>query len=141
MGSLKSINVKRQVVVKAIVTEVFKTNASNEIQQNLQQIDTSLQQLEFQGKRALTDMEKQKAKPEEVENVKMQIEQEKQRLLAGKQELLQRLNSIAQLELNTHFAQGTLDNYIELNVGDNLYEKMSNSEVIIKDGVVVEIRG
>ncbi|GIW23143.1 MAG: hypothetical protein KatS3mg068_2150 [Candidatus Sericytochromatia bacterium] len=100
-----------------------------------------MQQLEFQGKKALSELEKQKPSPEQVENLKMQIEQERQRLLVNKQELLQRLNIISQLEMNSEFLQGTLDNYVEIKVGDNLYEKMSNTEVILKDGVVVEIRG
>ncbi|MFN8671150.1 MAG: YlqD family protein [Candidatus Sericytochromatia bacterium] len=141
MSSLNSISVKRQVLVQAIVTEVFKTNAANEIQQNLQQMDSNLQQLEFQGKRALADLEKQKASPAELENVKGQIEAERQRLNAGKQELLQKLNMIGQLELGTLFPQGTIDNYVELKVGDNLYEKMSNAIIVVKDGVVTEIRG
>jgi hypothetical protein len=138
---MKSISLKRQVAVKAIVTDVFKTNASNEIQQSLQQLDLNLQQLEFQAKRAISDLEKQKANPADMENLKGQIEQERQRLLVGKNELLQRLNVIAQLEMNSEFLQGTLENYVEINVGDNLYDKLSNTEIILKDGVVVEIRG
>lgn len=137
---MESISLKRQVAIKAIVTEVFKTNASGEIKQNLQQIDVNMQQLEFQAKRAVADAEKQGATPDQVENLKMQIEQQRQQLLAGKQELLQRLNMIAQLEMNSEFLQGTLDNYVEVKVGDNLYEKVSNAEIILKDGVVVEIR-
>jgi hypothetical protein len=138
---MKSISLKRQVAVKAIVTETFKANASNEIQQSLQQMDLNLQQLEFQAKRAITDLEKQKPGPGEMDNLKAQIEQERQRLLMSKNELLQRLNIIAQLELNTEFLQGTLDNYVTINVGENLYDKLSNAEIILKDGVVVEIRG
>ncbi len=138
---MKSISLKRQVAVKAIVTDVFKTNASNEIQQSLQQLDLNLQQLEFQAKRAIADLEKQKASPADMDNIKGQIEQERQRLLLNKNELLQRLNVIAQLEMNSEFLQGTLENYVEIKVGDNLYDKLSNTEVILKDGVVVEIRG
>jgi hypothetical protein len=138
---MKSISLKRQVAVKAIVTETFKANASNEIQQSLQQMDLNLQQLEFQAKRAISDLEKQKPGPGDMDNLKAQIEQERQRLLVSKNELLQRLNIIAQLELNTEFLQGTLDNYVSVSVGENLYDKLSNAEIILKDGVVVEIRG
>lgn len=120
---MKSISLKRQVAVKAIVTDTFKTNASNEIQQSLQQLDLNLQQLDFQGKRAVSDLEKQKPEPGAIENLKGQIEQERQRLLINKQELLQRLNLIAQLEMNSEFLQGTLENYVEVKVGDNLSEK------------------
>lgn len=137
---MESISLKRQVAIKTIVTDVFKTNASAEIKQNLQQVDVNTQQLEFQAKRAVADAEKQGATPDQLENLQMQIEQQRQQLLAGKQELLQRLNMIAQLEANSEFLQGTLDNYVEIKVGDNLYEKVSNAEIILKDGVVVEIR-
>lgn len=138
---MQSISIKRQVTVKAIVTEVFKNNASQEIQQQLQQLDMNMQQLEFQAKRAISDLEKQNPAPGQMDNLKMQIDEERQRLLVGKNELLQRMNMISQLELNTEFPQGMLDNYVTVNVGDNLYEKLSNTEVILKDGVVVEIRG
>lgn len=138
---MQSISIKRQVTVKAIVTEVFKNNAGTEIQQQLQQLDMNMQQLEFQAKRAVSDLEKQSPAPGQMENLKLQIDEERQRLLVAKNELLQRMNMISQLELNTEFPQGMLDNYVTVNVGDNLYEKLSNTEVILKDGVVVEIRG
>jgi len=140
---MKAISLKRQVSIKAIVTETFKTNASNEIQQSLQQMDLNLQQLEFQAKRAISELEKRNppASPDELNSLRMQVEQERQRILGGKNELLQRLNMISQLEMNSEFLQGTLDNYVEIKIGDNLYDKMSNAEVILKDGVVVEIRG
>lgn len=138
---MQSISIKRQVTVKAIVTETFKANAGTEIQQQLQQLDGNMQQLEFQAKRAVTDLEKQNPAPGQLDNLKFQIDEERQRLLMAKNELLQRMNVISQLELNSEFAQGMLDNYVAVNIGDNLYEKLSNTEVILKDGVVVEIRG
>jgi len=77
----------------------------------------------------------------EMENLRAGIEQERQRIMAQKNDFLQRLNMIAQLELNSEFLQATVENYVQVNVGDNLYEKLSNTEVILKDGVVVEVRG
>ncbi len=138
---MQSISIKRQVTVKAIVTEVFKNNANIEIQQQLQQLDMNMQQLEFQAKRAVSDLEKQNPEAGQLDNLKFQIDEERQRLLVAKNELLQRMNAISQLEINSEFAQGMLDNYVTVNVGDNLYEKLSNTEVVLKDGVVVEIRG
>jgi len=138
---MKSISLKRPVAIKAIVTETFKSNASNEIQQALQQLDLGLQQLEFQGKRAVADLEKKPPMAGEMENLRAGIEQERQRIMAQKNDFLQRLNMIAQLELNSEFLQATVENYVQVNVGDNLYEKLSNTEVILKDGVVVEVRG
>lgn len=141
---MESIQLKRPVAVKAIVTEKFKTEATKEIQQALQNFDLALQQLEFQGKRALTDLEKNpevQNKDQARQNVQGQIEQQRGQINQQKAELLQRLNMISQLEMDSEFLQATVDNYVDIKVGDNLYEKLSNTEVIVKDGVVIEIRG
>lgn len=141
---MDSIKLKRPVAIKAIVTDKFKGEASKEIQQALQNFDLALQQLEFQGKRAMTDLDKNPDIPNKEQarqNLQMQIEQQRAQINAQKAELLQRLNMISQLEMNSEFLQATVDNYVEVKVGDNLYEKMSNTEVIVKDGIVVEIRG
>lgn len=141
---MDSIKLKRPVAVKAIVTEKFKSEATKEIQQALQNFDLALQQLEFQGKRALTDVDKNaeiQNKDQARQNLQGQIEQQRAQINGQKAELLQRLNMISQLEMNSEFMQATVDNYVDIKVGDNLYEKLSNTEVIVKDGVVIEIRG
>lgn len=141
---MESIQLKRPVAIKAIVTEKFKSEATKEIQQALQNLDLGLQQLEFQGKRALSDLDKNaeiQNKDQARQNLQGQIDQQRGQINNQKAELLQRLNVIAQLEMDSEFLQATVDNYVDVNVGDNLYNKLSNTEVIVKDGVVVEIRG
>ncbi len=141
---MDSIQLKRPVAIKAIVTEKFKTEATKEIQQALQNFDLGLQQLEFQGKRAMSDIDKNAEIPNKDQarqNVQAQIEQQRNNINSQKAELLQRLNVISQLEMDSEFLQATVDNYVEVKVNDNLYDKLSNTEVIVKDGVVIEIRG
>jgi methyltransferase-like protein len=141
---MQSIRLKRPVAIKAVVTEKFKTEAAKEIQQALQNFDLALQQLEFQGKRALADVEKDANIPNKAEvkaNLEGQVEQQRAQINQQKAELIQRLNFISQLEMNSEFMQATVDNYVEVKVGDNLYEKLSNTEVLVKDGIIVEIRG
>lgn len=142
----QSLSLRRQVIIKAIVTENFKQQAAAELQQALQSIDMNLQQLEFQGKRAISDLEKRNLSPagpmvqQQIEGVKQQIEGERSQLMAAKNEMLQKLNVIGQLELNSEFPQAQVDNYVDVAIGDNLYMKLATPEVIVKDGVVIEIR-
>lgn len=141
---MESIQLKRPVAIKAIVTEKFKTEATKEIQQALQNFDLALQQLEFQGKRAMTDLEKNPDIPNKDQaraGLQNQIDQQRAQINGQKSELLQRLNMISQLDMDSEFLQATVDNFVEVKIGDNLYEKLSNTEVIVKDGVVIEIRG
>lgn len=142
--TVDSIKLKRPVAIKAIVTEKFKTEATKEIQQALQNFDLALQQLEFQGKRAMSDLDKNPDIPNKEQaraGLQNQIDQQRAQINGQKSELLQRLNMISQLEMESEFLQATVDNFVEVKVGDNLYEKLSNTEVIVKDGVVIEIRG
>jgi hypothetical protein len=134
----QSLNLRRQVLIKAIVTEEFKSQATAELQTALAQVDEQFQQLEFQAKRAVADLEKKA--PDQLPALKGQIEEDRSRLLAAKNDFLQKLNIIGQLELNQEFMQGNVDNFVDVSVGDNLYAKLASPEIVVKDGVVVEIR-
>ncbi|HEY9765110.1 MAG TPA: YlqD family protein [Chroococcales cyanobacterium] len=142
----ESLSLRRQVTIKAIVTETFKQQAAAELQQALQQLDLQLEQLEFQGKRALQDLEKKGISPagpqltQQMEGLKEQIGEERNRLMSAKNDLLQRLNMISSLEPDSEFVQGQVDNFVEVSVGDNLYAKMAAPDIILKDGIVTEIR-
>lgn len=142
----ESLSLRRQVVIKAIVTDNFKQQASAELQGALQNLDMNLQQLEFQGKRAIADLEKKSISPAgpmvaaQIEQLKGQIDAERNQLMAAKNDMLQKLNMIGQLEINSEFVQAQVDNFVDVAIGDNLYLKLSSPEVIVKDGLVVEIR-
>lgn len=142
----ESLSLRRQVVIKAIVTDNFKQQASAELQGALQNLDMNLQQLEFQGKRAIADLEKKSISPAgpmvaaQIEQLKAQIDGERNQLMAAKNDMLQKLNMIGQLEINSEFVQAQVDNFVDVAIGDNLYLKLSSPEVIVKDGLVVEIR-
>jgi len=45
-----------------------------------------------------------------------------------------------ELQLNTEYTQGTLDGMVDVSVGDNLFDKISRTEILVKDGIVLEIR-
>jgi len=60
--------------------------------------------------------------------------------LQQKNQFLQQLNQVTAWELTQEIVQGQVESDFEVQVGDNLVERM-NVEVILKDGVIVEIRG
>lgn len=141
-----SLNLRRQAIIKALVTDTFKQQASAELQAALQQIDMQMQQLEFQGKRAISDLEKKGISPAgpeltaQLNQLRAQIEEERQRLFAAKNDMMQKLTMIGQLEPGSEFVQGNVDNFVDVKLGDNLYAKLSSPEIIVKDGIVVEFR-
>ncbi|MBU6429041.1 MAG: hypothetical protein KGR26_08530, partial [Cyanobacteria bacterium REEB65] len=125
--------------IKAIVTDQFKHAAGAELQAALQQVDEQIQQMEFQARRAQSELEK-KGTPDQINQLKAQIDADRQRLNATKNEIMQKLHIIGQLQQGQEFIQGNVDNFVDVKVGDNLYAKLAAPEIIVKDGVVVEIR-
>ena len=51
-----------------------------------------------------------------------------------------RIDEAKKLVLNTEFIQGPLEGPVTVKSGDNLYKKIGAAEILVKDGVVQEIR-
>jgi Zn-dependent M16 (insulinase) family peptidase len=143
---VETIQLMRQVAVKAIVTETFKNQVANEIHRNLQQIDAELQQLEFKGKRAIADMEKRAGSPLppdariQIETIRQQVEAEKLRLLQLREEMQAQQQALTELPVGSVVTQFTVENPIEVRIGENIFQRLEGGEILVKDGVIQEIR-
>ena len=143
---VETIQLMRQVAVKAIVTENFKNQVATEINRNLQQIDAELQQLEFKGKRAIADLEKRAGQPVppevriQIETIRQQVEAEKLRLLQLKEEMMAQNQALTELPVGSVVTQFTVENPIEVRIGENIFQRLEGGEILVKDGVIQEIR-
>lgn len=142
-----SLLLKRSVVVKAIVTEAFKAKTQEQVQQQVQGLDNQIQQLEFQGKRAIAEIEKQTIQPagpeasQRIGAIEAQLKTQKVKLLNQKNTLLQQLNQISGMELYKEITlQTNLESYCRVSPGDNLGEKLK-VEIVLEDEIIKEIRG
>lgn len=137
---------QRNVNIKAIVTPRWKEEAQQTLQAQLNQTDTQLQQLEMQMQQVLTEIQRQTIQPasaesmQQSENIRMQFNQRKSELLEQKNQSLQQLQQVQLLELDQEVQQGQIGSVFRIEPGDNLIEKM-NVEVLLRDGIVEEIRG
>ena len=136
----KSIELKRVVMVKAIVTEPFKQNLIKELERAVANLDAQLNQMEIQGKTYLDDLKK-KGLMQKAAAFKHQIDEERARQAASKSDLLMKIEEAKRLQLNSEFVQGPLEGPVQVALGDNLYKKVGGAEIIVKDGVIQEIRG
>lgn len=143
---MKQLSLKRNVTIKAVVTPRLKEEMTSQLQGFLSQVDRQLEQLDFQGKRAIAEVEKASLKPlgpdakNQIEGIRSQITEQKNQLLQQKSQFLNQLTQVTGWEISQEVVQGQIDSYFDLNIGDNLVQKMS-VEVLIEDGVVKEIRG
>lgn len=130
------ITVVRPVVVKAIVTETFKKQYLSELEDTVRRLDAMVTQIDTQIRRS--ELERQGSPQSRA--IRQQLEVERSRQEAARMELAARIKEAEALELQSEFSQGTLESMVELNVGDNFFTRLARAEVIIKDGIVIEIR-
>ena len=136
----KAMELKRVVMVKAIVTEAFKQNLVRELERAVANLDTQLTQMETQSKNYLEDLKK-KGLMQKAAAFKQQFEEEKARQAAAKSDLLMKIEEAKRLQIGSEFVQGPLEGPIHVGVGDNLYKKIGGAEILVKDGIIQEIRG
>jgi hypothetical protein len=135
----KKIELKRIVMVKAVVTEAFKDNLVRELERTVANMDMQLSQMENQSKNYMEDLKK-KGMLQQVTQFKNQLANEKARIQAQKQDLLNKIQEAKGLVLGSEFVQGPLEGPVDVAVGDNLYKKVGAAEILVKDGVIAEIR-
>jgi F0F1-type ATP synthase membrane subunit b/b' len=142
----KNLLLKRPINLKVIVTQRWKEEVQQQLQSQINQQDGQLQQLENQGQSAIAQVTQQGSNPsdpqvqQQLRSIQNQINQQKSKITEQKNQALQQLQQVQLFEEGQEVSQGQLDSFARIQVGDNLVQKM-NVEVVIKDGVIQEIRG
>lgn len=136
----KEVELKRVVMVKAIVTEAFKANLQNELERAIKNLDNQAAQMESQSKAYIENLKK-KGLMQKASAFRQQIEDERTRQAQAKSDLMLKIEEAKKLVIGAEFVQGPLEGPVKVSVGDNLYKKVGGAEIIVKDGIIQEIRG
>ena len=135
MGTL---TVKRSVAVHVIVTDEFKEELKAELRQAAETSQQRIDQLEFQSRRFLADL--QRSDLNQAMGARRQIEAEKRRQDGIRRDIEEQLEQADKLEVGSEYPRGVLEGFVEIKEGDNLLQKLAESQIVIKDGAIVEIR-
>jgi hypothetical protein len=135
----KSIELKRVVMVKAIVTDNFKQNLVKELERAVNNLEAQAGQMEERGKSYLESLKK-KGLMQKAAAFKHQIDDERSKQAAAKADLAMKIEEAKKLQLGSEFVQGPLEGPVVVGMGDNLYKKVGGAEIIVKDGIIQEIR-
>ncbi|HLE78382.1 MAG TPA: YlqD family protein [bacterium] len=130
------ITVNRPIVIKAIVTESFKRLYVQDLEDAIKRVEALVEQIDTQIRRS--ELERQVTP--QARAVRQQLELERSRQEATRAELTMRLREAEQLALNSEFTQGTVEGTVEVDVGDNLFDRIGRTEIIVKDGIILEVR-
>jgi len=135
---MSGITVKRSIGVRVIVSEEFKEDLKNELQEAATETQRRIDQMEMNSRRLLADL--QRTDLSQAMQARRQIEAERQRHDALKQDIQRQLQEVDKLEIGGEYPRGTVEGVVELQQGDDLVQRLSGSQIVVKDGVIVEIR-
>jgi hypothetical protein len=144
--SSTNLLLKRPINLKVVVTPRWKEEVQQQLQAQINQVDTEIQQLDLQGQRMIAEIQKQSLQPpgpqvaQQIESIQGQVNQRKSELLDQKNQVLQNLQQVQVLEFEQEVVQGQLEGIFRVELGDNLVNKMQ-VEILMRDGIVEEIRG
>jgi len=135
----EKVTLKRTVTIKAVVTEDFRRYLVHELNGAIRNLENKVQAVVDQGKNLLKTMQDQGLK-DQARNIKQQVEMERQQAKAAIEDLKKRIEDAKNLPLGSEFVQGTVDGFVDIKKGENLYKALGALEIIIKDGDIQDIR-
>jgi butyrate kinase len=116
-----------------------------EDQAELNTIDASIQQLRESAQGRLNELMQANMSQEDKQLAQMHLQQQFDeqvtQLLTLKQEILNRQELLANTPNGTYVSTGNVTDSVTLNVGDNIYDRLKGSEILVKDGVITAILG
>jgi hypothetical protein len=135
---IRMLTIRRPVRVKVIVTEASRQKLLDDYQRQLKQILTELKQWQFQGKKLLADAQKRSADAYKLAQERVAREE---RVRKEKAEILQfQIRQVENLPEGSELDYGTVESVVEVKVGDAWDEIMAGTEIVLKDGLIHEIR-
>ena len=134
---MNTITLKCLVTVKSKVTETLKEQLVAEIKEAMAKIDMELQQIEFHAKRLMT--EQVRSDVQGLTALRQQIDGEKQKRLELKNHMKDKLKETSQLEIGAEIVQGTMEQLVTVQEGDDL-QKLMSREILLEDGKILAIR-
>jgi signal transduction histidine kinase len=134
---MDKITIKRPVIWKAVVTDQLREELRQELRRAINRLDMEIQQLEFQSKRILPELERHNLT--RAIEMRQQIEEEKQKRRQALEQLNEQMLDVDKLETGEEIARGTLEGWAEVSVGDDLSAKLY-VEIVTKDDQVIALR-
>jgi len=131
------MKVIKKVVVKQVLTENRKKWMIDDFLKHKKQVQKEINQLEFQLHKKLkaskNNFEYQNALKSSF-NKEIKERNDKVKIIDFQ------IGQLNELQIETEIKEQTIDTLHNLNVGDDWNAFLNNTEIIIKDGVVFEIR-
>ncbi|WP_230495698.1 YlqD family protein [Pseudoneobacillus rhizosphaerae] len=127
------MKILQSVVVKQVLTENSKKELLNNFESNLYRLRKECEQLQFEQKRL------EKNSKLLVKDIRSQFENELKKRNEKMNMISFQIDQLNHLELGSEIKEKEVQAIIDVQVGD-CWNKINQAEIVIKDGIVQEIR-
>lgn len=132
------MTVQRPVAIKVVMTQQFREQLISEARETINRIEENLKQIEADSRKYISTLDLQN--PQQAAVASQQYESEKERLLRMKGELEWRIKEVEGLGEGIEVPFRVFEGPVEIEIGDNLLDKVTKAEIVIKDWKVIDIR-
>lgn len=134
---MNEMTLRVPVMIKSKVTEELKQDMISELTKRLELVDQDLIAIDAQAKRILSEQAKIDAQG--LIALRSQIEEEKQKRVAFKEEVAAQLKDAEGLEVGSEIVRMQGERMATVKVGDDL-NKVFGAEILLEDGKIVAFR-
>jgi F0F1-type ATP synthase membrane subunit b/b' len=132
------LTIRQPVAVKFILTEQTKQQLIAEHRRQVDRLNAEIEQIEQQGKVMLEQALQQGGA--QAQELRQRLEQEKNNRRQQIEQIILQLQQIQQMELGTEIQNMSVETTVDVRVGDDWTKILRGAEIIVKDGIVHEIR-
>lgn len=136
---MDSVTIFRQITVKQIVTEKSKRDTLEQIKEEIIRLTEEQAAFEEDKTKLLTEASLKGADQAQLEKFRKHFETDGARFRVRQDELRERSEEISKLVVGEEIVGGTVEGPYEVRVGQSLNDALA-TEIVVKDGIIVEIR-
>lgn len=129
------MKVLRRAVVKQVLTEKSKTMLYDSFSKEKKRYETECEQLDFERRKTLKNCDKNDH-PYVTSRFQEEIERRKEKIRT----LNFKIEQLETLPIGTEIVEREVEFITEIKVGDPMDNLTTPAEIIVKDGIITEIR-
>lgn len=128
------MKILQKIPVKQILTEKSKKKLAEQFMSRKKQLEQECQQLQFEerkllNKKGISKLEINKRFRQEIDNREIKIKN-----------MEFQMEQLDILPLGSEITEGEVETLVEVKVGDDWEELLSNKAILIEDGIVIQIK-
>ncbi|ACL18798.1 conserved hypothetical protein [Desulfitobacterium hafniense DCB-2] len=136
---MSSITIFREIILKQIVTEQGKETSRRELREQLVALNNEQLEFEENKKKNLTEFSLKGAEGAQLDRIRQKFDAEAADFHIRRDQLRMNMDALEELAVGEEVVMGSVEGPYDLQVGDDL-NRAVKAEIIVKDGIVVEIR-